>query len=131
MDGWCLVWKCNFLSPSCPKTTDMCYNVFFFLLSRQQREVMQAQELLRQLQIPELEDVCQFMHSLPANILMGVGALAALTIYWYATRPKALKPPCDLNMQSVAMTVRECLFKSQIAPLMFQHKSKENSFLSF
>ncbi|XP_029621766.1 long-chain-fatty-acid--CoA ligase 1 isoform X1 [Salmo trutta] len=71
---------------------------------RQQREVMQAQELLRQLQIPELEDVCQFMHSLPANILMGVGALAALTTYWYATRPKALKPPCDLNMQSVAMT---------------------------
>uniref|UniRef100_A0A674DUG1 Arachidonate--CoA ligase n=1 Tax=Salmo trutta TaxID=8032 RepID=A0A674DUG1_SALTR len=65
---------------------------------------MQAQELLRQLQIPELEDVCQFMHSLPANILMGVGALAALTTYWYATRPKALKPPCDLNMQSVAMT---------------------------
>nr|XP_046164341.1 long-chain-fatty-acid--CoA ligase 1-like [Oncorhynchus gorbuscha]XP_046164342.1 long-chain-fatty-acid--CoA ligase 1-like [Oncorhynchus gorbuscha] len=65
---------------------------------------MQAQDLLRQLQIPELEDVCQYMHSLPANILMGVGALAALTTYWYATRPKALKPPCDLNMQSVAMT---------------------------
>uniref|UniRef100_A0A8C7PX73 Long-chain-fatty-acid--CoA ligase n=1 Tax=Oncorhynchus mykiss TaxID=8022 RepID=A0A8C7PX73_ONCMY len=62
---------------------------------------MQAQDLLRQLQIPELEDVCQYMHSLPANILMGVGALAALTTYWYATRPKALKPPCDLNMQSV------------------------------
>ncbi|XP_029543213.1 long-chain-fatty-acid--CoA ligase 1-like [Oncorhynchus nerka] len=65
---------------------------------------MQAQDLLRQLQIPELEDVCQYMHSLPANILMGVGAIAALTTYWYATRPKALKPPCDLNMQSVAMT---------------------------
>uniref|UniRef100_A0A4W5RF69 Arachidonate--CoA ligase n=1 Tax=Hucho hucho TaxID=62062 RepID=A0A4W5RF69_9TELE len=65
---------------------------------------MQAQELLRQLRIPELEDVRQYMHSLPANILMGVGALAALTTYWYATRPKALKPPCDLNMQSVAMT---------------------------
>uniref|UniRef100_A0A8C7VI61 Long-chain-fatty-acid--CoA ligase n=1 Tax=Oncorhynchus mykiss TaxID=8022 RepID=A0A8C7VI61_ONCMY len=64
-------------------------------------DVMQAQDLLRQLQIPELEDVCQYMHSLPANILMGVGALAALTTYWYATRPKALKPPCDLNMQSV------------------------------
>ncbi|XP_045062314.1 long-chain-fatty-acid--CoA ligase 1a isoform X1 [Coregonus clupeaformis] len=64
---------------------------------------MQAQELLRQLRIPELEDVRQYMHSLPANMLMGVGALAALTTYWYATRPKALKPPCDLNMQSVAM----------------------------
>uniref|UniRef100_A0A8C7HUK0 Arachidonate--CoA ligase n=1 Tax=Oncorhynchus kisutch TaxID=8019 RepID=A0A8C7HUK0_ONCKI len=64
---------------------------------------MQAQELLRQLRIPELEDVRQYMHSLPTNMLMGVGALAALTTYWYATRPKALKPPCDLNMQSVAM----------------------------
>uniref|UniRef100_A0A8C7U3K6 Arachidonate--CoA ligase n=1 Tax=Oncorhynchus mykiss TaxID=8022 RepID=A0A8C7U3K6_ONCMY len=66
-------------------------------------EKMQAQELLRQLRIPELEDVRQYMHSLPTNMLMGVGALAALTTYWYATRPKALKPPCDLNMQSVAM----------------------------
>uniref|UniRef100_A0A4W5RQN6 Arachidonate--CoA ligase n=1 Tax=Hucho hucho TaxID=62062 RepID=A0A4W5RQN6_9TELE len=77
--------------------------ILVILLSRQQREVMQmqAQELLRQLRIPELEDVRQYMHSLPANILMGVGALAALTTYWYATRPKALKPPCDLNMQSV------------------------------
>ncbi|XP_038855800.1 long-chain-fatty-acid--CoA ligase 1a isoform X2 [Salvelinus namaycush] len=64
---------------------------------------MQAQELLRQLRIPEMEDVRQYMHSLPTNMLMGVGALAALTTYWYATRPKALKPPCDLNMQSVAM----------------------------
>ncbi|XP_071263036.1 long-chain-fatty-acid--CoA ligase 1a isoform X4 [Salvelinus alpinus] len=67
------------------------------------REKMQAQELLRQLRIPEMEDVRQYMHSLPTNMLMGVGALAALTTYWYATRPKALKPPCDLNMQSVAM----------------------------
>uniref|UniRef100_A0A8C8FSY1 Arachidonate--CoA ligase n=1 Tax=Oncorhynchus tshawytscha TaxID=74940 RepID=A0A8C8FSY1_ONCTS len=64
---------------------------------------MQAQELLRRLRIPEFEDVRQYMHSLPTNMLMGVGALAALTTYWYATRPKALKPPCDLNMQSVAM----------------------------
>uniref|UniRef100_A0A8C8FRE3 Arachidonate--CoA ligase n=1 Tax=Oncorhynchus tshawytscha TaxID=74940 RepID=A0A8C8FRE3_ONCTS len=66
-------------------------------------EKMQAQELLRRLRIPEFEDVRQYMHSLPTNMLMGVGALAALTTYWYATRPKALKPPCDLNMQSVAM----------------------------
>uniref|UniRef100_A0A8C7HX55 Arachidonate--CoA ligase n=1 Tax=Oncorhynchus kisutch TaxID=8019 RepID=A0A8C7HX55_ONCKI len=85
----------------------MCYTKCLFSLSLPlslyNREKMQAQELLRQLRIPELEDVRQYMHSLPTNMLMGVGALAALTTYWYATRPKALKPPCDLNMQSVAM----------------------------
>uniref|UniRef100_A0A673ZJZ4 Arachidonate--CoA ligase n=1 Tax=Salmo trutta TaxID=8032 RepID=A0A673ZJZ4_SALTR len=75
--------------------------MFFFFSSLSTTEKMQAQELLRQLRIPELEDVRQYMHSLPTNMLMGVGALAALTTYWYATRPKALKPPCDLNMQSV------------------------------
>ncbi|KAF4118913.1 hypothetical protein G5714_000964 [Onychostoma macrolepis] len=32
---------------------------------------------------------------------MGMGAFAAITTYWLATRPKALKPPCDLAMQSV------------------------------
>uniref|UniRef100_A0A4W5NRH7 Arachidonate--CoA ligase n=1 Tax=Hucho hucho TaxID=62062 RepID=A0A4W5NRH7_9TELE len=89
---------------------------------------MQAQELLRQLRIPELEDVRQYMHSLPTNMLMGVGALAALTTYWYTTRPKALKPPCDLNMQSVAMVVREC-FRYFYLFLMFQ--SKEHRFPSF
>ncbi|KAL8207336.1 UNVERIFIED_CONTAM: hypothetical protein K2H54_054825 [Gekko kuhli] len=41
------------------------------------------------------------MRTLPTNTLMGFGAFAALTTYWYATRPKALKPPCDLAMQSV------------------------------
>uniref|UniRef100_A0A3P8XFS1 Arachidonate--CoA ligase n=1 Tax=Esox lucius TaxID=8010 RepID=A0A3P8XFS1_ESOLU len=71
--------------------------------SRRQRGViqMQTQEFLRQLRIPELEDLRQYIRSLPANALMGMGAIAALTTYWYATRPKALKPPCDLNMQSV------------------------------
>ncbi|KAG7461827.1 hypothetical protein MATL_G00195190 [Megalops atlanticus] len=62
---------------------------------------MQAQELLRQLRIPELADVKQYVRSLPTNTLVGMGAFAAVTTYWYATRPKALKPPCDLSMQSV------------------------------
>lgn len=100
----------------------MCYTKCFFFSSLSTTEKMQAQELLRRLRIPELEDVRQYMHSLPTNMLMGVGALAALTTYWYATRPKALKPPCDLNMQSVAMVVREhfryfyfFMFKSQFA----------------
>ncbi|NXU89944.1 ACSL1 ligase, partial [Xiphorhynchus elegans] len=62
---------------------------------------MQAHELFRYLRIPELGDVRQYVRTLPTNTLMGFGAFAALTTYWYATRPKALKPPCDLAMQSV------------------------------
>ncbi|XP_076151100.1 long-chain-fatty-acid--CoA ligase 1a isoform X1 [Alosa pseudoharengus] len=62
---------------------------------------MQAQDLLRQLRMPEISDVREYVRSLPANTLMGMGALAAVTTYWYATRPKALKPPCDLAMQSI------------------------------
>ncbi|XP_032079500.1 long-chain-fatty-acid--CoA ligase 1 isoform X2 [Thamnophis elegans] len=62
---------------------------------------MQAHELFRHLRMPELDDVRQYVRTLPTNTLMGFGAFAALTTYWYATRPKALKPPCDLAMQSV------------------------------
>ncbi|XP_026872884.2 long-chain-fatty-acid--CoA ligase 1b isoform X2 [Electrophorus electricus] len=62
---------------------------------------MQAQELLKQLRLPELADVRQYFRSLSASTLMGMGAFAAFTTYLYATRPKALKPPCDLSMQSV------------------------------
>ncbi|KAJ8262201.1 hypothetical protein GJAV_G00163660 [Gymnothorax javanicus] len=61
---------------------------------------MQTQELLRQLRIPELADVQQYVRSL-ANTLFGIGAFAAFTTYWYMSRPKALKPPCELDMQSV------------------------------
>ncbi|XP_033985411.1 long-chain-fatty-acid--CoA ligase 1a isoform X1 [Trematomus bernacchii] len=64
---------------------------------------MQAQEVLRQLRFPELEDFRHYMRGLPTNALMGMGAFAAFTTYWLATRPKALKPPCDLGMQSVEM----------------------------
>uniref|UniRef100_A0A672ZR41 Arachidonate--CoA ligase n=1 Tax=Sphaeramia orbicularis TaxID=375764 RepID=A0A672ZR41_9TELE len=62
--------------------------------------VMQAQEVLRQLRMPELDDVRQYVRGLPTNALMGMGAFAAITTYWLATRPKALKPPCDLGLQS-------------------------------
>ena len=67
---------------------------------------MQAQDLLRQLRMPEISDVREYVRSLPTNTLMGMGALAAVTTYWYATRPTALKPPCDLTMQSIEVPVR-------------------------
>lgn len=68
---------------------------------------MQAHEIFRSIRIPELEDVRQYMRTLPTNTLMGFGAFAVLTTYWYATRPKALKPPCDLAMQSVEVEGHE------------------------
>uniref|UniRef100_A0A9J8AZN1 Long-chain-fatty-acid--CoA ligase n=1 Tax=Cyprinus carpio carpio TaxID=630221 RepID=A0A9J8AZN1_CYPCA len=68
---------------------------------------MQAQDLIRHLRIPELDDLRQYVRSLPANTLMGMGAFAAITTYWLATRPKALKPPCDLDMQSVEVQVAD------------------------
>ncbi|KAK3526330.1 hypothetical protein QTP70_024282 [Hemibagrus guttatus] len=62
---------------------------------------MQAQELLKQLRVPELAEVRDYLRSLSTGTLVGMGAFAALTTFWYTTRPKALKPPCDLRMQSV------------------------------
>ncbi|XP_059541670.1 long-chain-fatty-acid--CoA ligase 1 isoform X1 [Myotis daubentonii] len=62
---------------------------------------MQAHELFRYFRMPELADFRQYVRTLPTNTLMGFGAFAALTTFWYATRPRALKPPCDLSMQSV------------------------------
>lgn len=66
---------------------------------------MQAHELFRYFRMPELADFRQYVRTLPTNTLMGFGAFAALTTFWYATRPKALKPPCDLSMQSVEVPV--------------------------
>ncbi|XP_067106483.1 long-chain-fatty-acid--CoA ligase 1a isoform X1 [Osmerus mordax] len=62
---------------------------------------MQAQEFLRHFRMPDLDEFRQYVRSLPTNTLLGMGALAAFSTYLYATRPKALKPPCDLHMQSV------------------------------
>uniref|UniRef100_A0A673KA77 Long-chain-fatty-acid--CoA ligase n=1 Tax=Sinocyclocheilus rhinocerous TaxID=307959 RepID=A0A673KA77_9TELE len=44
-----------------------------------------------------------YFRSLSTNTLLGMGAFTAVTAYWFATRPKALKPPCDLRMQSVEL----------------------------
>ncbi|XP_014641740.1 PREDICTED: long-chain-fatty-acid--CoA ligase 1 isoform X3 [Ceratotherium simum simum] len=72
-----------------------------FSLGNHQHRTMQAHELFRYFRMPELADFGQYVRTLPTNTLMGFGAFAALTTFWYATRPKALKPPCDLSMQSV------------------------------
>lgn len=71
------------------------------------RTVMQAQEVLRQLRVPELDELREYVRALPANALMGMGAIAALTTYWFAFRPKAIKPRCDINQQSEELPVRK------------------------
>uniref|UniRef100_A0A8C3KGR8 Arachidonate--CoA ligase n=1 Tax=Calidris pygmaea TaxID=425635 RepID=A0A8C3KGR8_9CHAR len=62
--------------------------------------MMQAQEILRSLRLPEFDDLSQFFRNLPATALVGIGAFAAVVAYWFASRPRAVKPPCDLRMQS-------------------------------
>ncbi|XP_062442956.1 long-chain-fatty-acid--CoA ligase 6 [Rhea pennata] len=61
---------------------------------------MQVQDVLRGLRLPELDDLGQLFRSLPATALVGLGAFAAVVAYWFASRPKAVKPPCDLSRQS-------------------------------
>ncbi|XP_053317916.1 long-chain-fatty-acid--CoA ligase 6 isoform X1 [Spea bombifrons] len=63
-------------------------------------EKMQAQEILQSLRILEFDDFSQFLKSVPATTLVGIGAFAAVITYWLANRPKAVKPPCDLKIQS-------------------------------
>ncbi|KAM6969807.1 long-chain-fatty-acid--CoA ligase 6 [Aplochiton taeniatus] len=70
-------------------------------LSSTLMERMQSQELLSGLRLPELEDLSLFFHSLPTSTLVGIGALTAVLAYWLATRPRPIKPPCDLLHQSV------------------------------
>uniref|UniRef100_A0A8C3PSA2 Arachidonate--CoA ligase n=1 Tax=Calidris pygmaea TaxID=425635 RepID=A0A8C3PSA2_9CHAR len=77
----------------------------FFLISNLEFAVslvekMQAQEILRSLRLPEFDDLSQFFRNLPATALVGIGAFAAVVAYWFASRPRAVKPPCDLRMQS-------------------------------
>uniref|UniRef100_A0A672J565 Arachidonate--CoA ligase n=1 Tax=Salarias fasciatus TaxID=181472 RepID=A0A672J565_SALFA len=38
-----------------------------------------------------------------SSSLLGLGAVASLTAYWLATRPRPMRPPCDLKAQSVAI----------------------------
>lgn len=62
---------------------------------------MQMPEFLKQFRLPELNEVRDYLNNLSPNTLMGMGAFAALSTFWYASRPRALEPPCDLWQQSV------------------------------
>uniref|UniRef100_A0A8C9CL99 Uncharacterized protein n=1 Tax=Phocoena sinus TaxID=42100 RepID=A0A8C9CL99_PHOSS len=62
---------------------------------------MRDHELFQYFRMPEMVDFWQYVCILPTNTLMGFGAFVALTTFWYAMQLQALKPPCDLAMQSV------------------------------
>nr|XP_046263078.1 long-chain-fatty-acid--CoA ligase 1-like isoform X4 [Scatophagus argus] len=62
---------------------------------------MLSQELLQKLGLPDLNDVSQYIRSVSTPMLVSMGAVAAATTYYLATRPKALPSVCDLHMQSV------------------------------
>uniref|UniRef100_A0A8C1JVM6 Arachidonate--CoA ligase n=1 Tax=Cyprinus carpio TaxID=7962 RepID=A0A8C1JVM6_CYPCA len=87
--------------------------------------VMQAHELLKQLRIPELSEVRDYFHSLSTNTLLGMGAFTAVTAYWFATRPKALKAPCDLRMQSVELPW-SALINHMMMNILFRNNKLKN-----
>uniref|UniRef100_A0A4W3JAU3 Long-chain-fatty-acid--CoA ligase n=1 Tax=Callorhinchus milii TaxID=7868 RepID=A0A4W3JAU3_CALMI len=62
------------------------------------------ENLINHLRVPELWELRQYIRSLPTYTLMGIGAIAALVTYWYATRTKPPKPACDLSMQSIEVS---------------------------
>ncbi|KAF3695949.1 Long-chain-fatty-acid--CoA ligase 1 [Channa argus] len=77
---------------------------------------MHFQEWLRSLRTSaglkgsESDDFWSLLPSLPlsslslsTSSLLGLGALASLTAYWLVTRPRPMRPPCDLQVQSVAV----------------------------
>uniref|UniRef100_A0A663F4V5 Long-chain-fatty-acid--CoA ligase n=1 Tax=Aquila chrysaetos chrysaetos TaxID=223781 RepID=A0A663F4V5_AQUCH len=75
---------------------------------------MQAQEILRSLRLPEFDDLSQFFRNLPASALVGIGAFAAVVAYWFASRPRAVKPPCDLRMQSEEVEPGQALLSGRV-----------------
>uniref|UniRef100_A0A8C4GXM6 Long-chain-fatty-acid--CoA ligase n=1 Tax=Dicentrarchus labrax TaxID=13489 RepID=A0A8C4GXM6_DICLA len=62
---------------------------------------MMSQEFFQKLGLPDLDEVSQYIKSISTPMLVSMGAVAAATTYYLATRPKALPPVCDLRMQSV------------------------------
>nr|AKG51669.1 long-chain-fatty-acid--CoA ligase 1 [Oryzias sinensis] len=62
---------------------------------------MPGQDFLRRLNLPDLEEISQCIRNASAPLLVSVGAVAAATTYYLATRPRALPPVCDPHRQSV------------------------------
>lgn len=103
------------------------YNFLLFHSSLSLLSVMHFQEWLRSLRSSagikgsESEDFWCLLPTLPVSSfslsslslspssLLGLGALASLTAYWLVYRPRPMRPPCDLQAQSVAVDVSASL----------------------
>ncbi|KAG5263906.1 hypothetical protein AALO_G00269950 [Alosa alosa] len=73
---------------------------------------MQMPEFMKQFRLPEMNELRDYLHTLSPNTIVGMSAFAALSTFWYATRPKALEPPCDLWQQSVEIEGGEFIRRS-------------------
>ncbi|XP_035505307.2 long-chain-fatty-acid--CoA ligase 1-like isoform X2 [Scophthalmus maximus] len=63
--------------------------------------IMLSPDTFQRLRLPDMDDVGQYIRSVPTPVFVGVGAVAAATAYYLATRPATLPSVCDLHMQSV------------------------------
>ncbi|CAL8264333.1 unnamed protein product [Lota lota] len=61
---------------------------------------MLSQGLVPRLRWPDMDDVGKYLQGLSIPTLVSMGAVAAMTTYYLATRPRAPPPPCDLRVQS-------------------------------
>lgn len=66
---------------------------------------MLSADFLQKLRLPDLDDVSQYIRSVSTPMLVSMGAVAAATTYYLATRPKALSTIFDPNVQSVEVPV--------------------------
>uniref|UniRef100_A0AAR2KNT6 Arachidonate--CoA ligase n=1 Tax=Pygocentrus nattereri TaxID=42514 RepID=A0AAR2KNT6_PYGNA len=73
----------------------------------------------------EVLDIRSLLPSLPSSFsfsslslsspsLIGLGAVASLTVYWLVTRPRPIRPPCDLQAQSVPVQGDSCCRRSAL-----------------
>lgn len=67
---------------------------------------MLSAEFWQKLRLPDMDDFSQCVRSVSTPMLVSMGAVAAATTYYLATRPKPLPSVCDFNMQSVEVPVR-------------------------
>ncbi|XP_042275618.1 long-chain-fatty-acid--CoA ligase 1-like [Thunnus maccoyii] len=75
---------------------------------------MLSQEFLQKLGLPDLDNVSQYVRGLSTTTLVSMGAVAAATTYYLATRPRALPPVCNLHMQSVEVPGGELVRRSAL-----------------
>ncbi|KAM9376917.1 long-chain-fatty-acid--CoA ligase 1-like [Pholidichthys leucotaenia] len=61
---------------------------------------MLSQTVFQNLKLTDL-DVTKYIPDVSTPLLVSMGAVAAAIMYYRATRPEALSPACDLQMQSV------------------------------